>query len=267
MPVLFAETQPDMGMDEMEDDMSSEAEGAYDGQSRAAMIEQWMPLVRFAVRRMATSGKMRFLDLDDLVSYGTIGLIQAVDRFNPERGVNFQSYALSRIRGAILDALRATDFIPRGLRARASLIERATDSLSPGLGRAPTRAEIRCETGLTDQEYDRAVSATQTRVMSLDMLSAGDPDTDPERVERLQLASPDEPAIVAILQRERYEALAAGIAALPQRDRVVLSLYYAEGLSLKEIGVVLGVSESRVNQIKTRAIDRLRNSSPLRAVA
>jgi len=254
-------------MEQMETQMPGETENPIDGETRAAMIEQWMPLVRFVVRRMATGGKMRIFDLDDLVSYGTIGLIQAVDRFDAERGVNFQAYALSRIRGSILDALRATDLIPRGMRARASMIERATDSLSPELGRLPTRAELQRETGLTDQEYDRAAAATQTKVVSLEMLAEGDPDNDPERVERLQLASPDEPAIATMLRRERHEALAAGVAALPERDRMVLSLYYSEELSLREIAAVLDVSESRVNQIKMRAIDRLRNSSPLRAVA
>ena len=263
----FAKTRTDKGLQQMKTQAPGEVENAIDSETRAEMIERWMPLVRFAVRRMATGGKMRFFDRDDLVSYGSIGLIQAVDRFDPERGVNFQAYALSRIRGSILDALRATDIIPRGLRARVTTIDRATDSLSPELGRPPTRAEIRHETGLTDQDYDRATTAAQTKVVSLEMLSGCDADDDPERVGRLQLTSPDEPAILTILRRERHEALAAAVATLPERDRLVLSLYYVEELSLKAIAAVLDISESRVNQLKTRAINRLRNSSALQAVA
>ncbi len=260
-------SQTDKGLEEMKTPMPGEAENAREGETRAETIERWLPLVRFAARRLATSGKMRLYDFDDLTGYGTIGLIQAIDRYDPERGVNFPSYALSRIRGAILDALRVTDLIPRGLRARASSIERAADSLSLELGRLPTRREIQRETGLTDGEYDRATAAMQTKVVSLEMLSVGDPATERSRVEPLQLESADEPVVVAMMRQERHEALAAAVATLPERDRMVLSLYYAEGPSLKEIGVVLGISESRVAQLKTRAIDRLRRSSSLRAVA
>jgi RNA polymerase sigma factor for flagellar operon FliA len=251
----------------MEKEVPGEACNGRDDLSRDAMIERWMPLVRFAVRRMATGGNMRLYDIDDLVSYGTIGLIQAVDRFDPERGVSFQGYALARIRGAILDALRAADIVPRGLRSTASCIERTADSLAPELGRLPTRAEVQRETGLTDREYERAAAALQTKVVSLERLAEADPESEQSRAEPLQLASPDEPVVVAMVRRELYDALASAVAALPERDRLVLSLYYAEGLSLKEIGAVLGVSESRIAQLRMRAIDRLRISSPLRAVA
>lgn len=236
-------------------------------ESRDAMIEQWMPLVRSVVRQMQSRGSLRTFDSDDLVGYGTLGLIQAVDRYDASRGVSFPSYAVSRIRGAIVDAMREADLLTRGVRGSATRLELVTERLTVRLQRTPTRDEIQQEARLNDREYDRAASAARVRVVSFDQLSAGAREDDHVRSEPLQLAADTEPVGAAIEHRELVAELATAIRALPEREKLVLSLYWWEGLTLKEVGQVLGVSESRVTQIRMRAIDRLRHCMRLREAA
>lgn len=221
---------------------------------REELILQFQPLVKYVVRRLGypTSG---VVDYDDLVSYGTIGLIEAVERFDPERGTPFKVYAVARIRGAILDALRDLDRLPRTLRQKVREADRVAARLTGELGRAPEEREVASALGMTMDTY-RGYLADASRVtVSLDALSNSDAHDD--RAE-FAIADPDAPPVDGNIEREelRTEVVRA-IRQLPERDQLLLGLYYKDGLSMREVGEVLGVTESRVSQLCARALARL----------
>ena len=226
---------------------------------REQLILEYAPLVKHVAGRLAVMLPPH-VEFDDLVSYGMFGLVEAVERFDFERGVKFETYAAARIRGAIIDGLRSADWVPRSVRQKARELEKELIRLESALGRAATDDEIAEALGMTVQEYDRLVAELSgASLVSLDEVWVADPEEESEL--RLLETVSNESAISpedAVEEKELERLLAEAIERLPERERLVLALYYHEGLTLKEIGRVLGVTESRVCQIHTKAILRLR---------
>jgi RNA polymerase sigma factor for flagellar operon FliA len=226
---------------------------------RDRLIVTYAPLVKYVAGRLG-SGLPAHVDDEDLVSYGLLGLIGAIERYDPERDVKFETYAIARIRGAIIDELRALDWVPRSVRSRARDIERAIAELEAKLARVPTDEEIAGKLGLTTEELDESLSEIgRSSIAALDELwtisgSSGDQVALIDTIE-----DPDAPDPQGSLsQTELREAIADSIARLPEREKLVVTLYYYEELTLREIGEVLGVTESRVSQLHTKAILRLK---------
>jgi RNA polymerase sigma factor for flagellar operon FliA len=223
---------------------------------RDRLVLHYAPLVKYVAGRVGT-GLPTHVDVGDLVQSGIFGLVDAIEKFDPERGLRFETYAMQRIRGAILDDLRSQDWVPRVVRSRAREAERALERLGARLHRTPTDAELATELGITASELrDLYGQLRLTSVVALeDLVSAG------KDSGSLVDTLPDDDAVdpVAVLvDQDNRRQLAEAIAQLTERDRVVVSLYYFESLTLAEIGKVLGVTESRVSQLHTRAVLRLR---------
>ncbi len=233
-----------------------EGDGGRDARER--LILHYSPLVKFVAGRVA-AGLPQNIEQADLVSYGIFGLIDAIDKFDPARGFKFETYAISRIKGAIIDELRSIDWVPRSVRSKARSIERAYSKLENELLRTPQEGEVAAELGVTEGELAQTLSQISfVGLVALDeLLSAGDRgggttvgDTVADRV--------NDP-VAAFEVDEMKHVLADAINRMPDRERLVLTLYYYEGLTLAEIGEVLGVTESRVCQIHTKAILQLRS--------
>ncbi len=225
---------------------------------RDQLIVLYSPLVKYVAARVAV-GLPQHVDGADLVSYGIIGLIDAIDRFSPERQVKFETYAIPRIRGAIIDELRAIDWVPRSVRAKARAVEQAYASLEATLLRTPTDAEVAAELDMSEpdlQDILRQISFVGVAALDEVFMVGGD------RTDRTTLGDtiPDATAgpVALFEDKESKEILAQAIMQLGERERTVLSLYYYEGLTLAEIGEILGVTESRVCQIHTKAVLQLR---------
>ena len=223
---------------------------------RDALIEQFLPLVRHVVARLPVA-LPRGLDRDDLLGAGTLGLIHAADHFDPTRGASFKTFAYVVIRGAALDEIRRHDPVPRPRRERLRQMDRAADDLREILGRAPTIEEIAERLGVSAAALDEDLGVLHgVRTVSIDDL-AGTRDTSPGTPVARERES--DPAAAAEF-RDQVDALAKAIAALPDPDRKVVVLYHHEGLYLKEIGDLLGVTESRVCQVLGRATRKLRSA-------
>ncbi|WP_037345258.1 FliA/WhiG family RNA polymerase sigma factor [Sciscionella sediminilitoris] len=228
-----------------------------DRATRDRLVLHYAPLVKYVAGRVGV-GLPAHVDIADLVQSGIFGLVDAIEKFEPERGLKFETYAMQRIRGAILDDLRAQDWVPRSVRGKARDLERVLESLGARLQRTPTDSELAAELGIGVTELRELYGQLQlTSVMALDELIAG------ERTTALADTLRDDAAIdpvASLVDRDTRKQLADAIAKLAERDRVVVTLYYFENLTLAEIGKVLGVTESRVCQLHTRAVLRLRNT-------
>ncbi|MFN2469710.1 MAG: RNA polymerase sigma factor WhiG [Gaiellaceae bacterium] len=227
---------------------------------RDRLILTYAPLVKYVAGRVG-SGLPAHVDEEDLVSYGLLGLMGAIDRFDPGRDIKFETFAMSRIKGAIIDELRSLDWVPRSVRSRARDIERAMAELERQLERAPTDAEVAAKLGMTEDELNGSLTdISRSSIAALDELwtisgsSGGDSVALIDTIE--DTAGPDPQG--ALAQTELKEALGDAIARLPEREKLVVTLYYYEELTLREIGEVLGVTESRVSQLHTKAILRLK---------
>jgi RNA polymerase sigma factor for flagellar operon FliA len=226
---------------------------------RDRLILTYAPLVKYVAGRLG-SGLPAHVDEGDLVSYGLLGLIGAIERYEPDRDVKFETYAIARIKGAIIDELRAMDWVPRSVRSRAREIERAISELEAKLGRAPTDEEIAGKVGITTEELEESLSEiARSSIAALDELwtvsgSGGDQIALIDTIEDTEAPDPQS----SLSQTEMREAIADAIARLPEREKLVVTLYYYEELTLREIGEVLGVTESRVSQLHTKAILRLK---------
>jgi RNA polymerase sigma factor for flagellar operon FliA len=226
---------------------------------RDRLILTYAPLVKYVAGRLG-SGLPAHVDEGDLVSYGLLGLIGAIERFDPDRDIKFETYAIARIKGSIIDELRSMDWVPRSVRARARDIERTIASLESKLTRAPTDEEIAAALNITEGEFqDSLLEISRSSIAALDELwsspgSSGDAVALIDTIEDPQAAEPQS----AMAHTEIREALGEAIARLPEREKLVVTLYYYEELTLREIGEVLGVTESRVSQLHTKAILRLK---------
>jgi RNA polymerase sigma factor for flagellar operon FliA len=217
-------------------------------------------LVKYVAGRIG-SGLPAHVQEADLISYGLDGLIGAIQRFDLSKQVKFETYAITRIRGAIIDELRALDWVPRSVRARARQFERVNAKLEAQLRRAPTDEEMATELQITVQELqDSLLQISNSTIVALDELWSGS-DSGGDQVSLLE-ALPDEsaPDPQALIDRVALrERIADALDALPERERMVIALYYYENLTLREIGEVLDVTESRVSQLHTKAVLRLRS--------
>jgi RNA polymerase sigma factor for flagellar operon FliA len=221
------------------------------------IINQYAYLVKITAGRVV-SNLPPSLERDDLVSAGVVGLIKAVDQFDSDRQVKFETYAIALIRGAILEMLREEDWVPRSVRERVKQLEKTYLSMETELGRPPTEQEVADALNLAPEEYARMLVETgRTSLLSLDDILVGS-----EGNEKLHLADVihDENAstTLEVESREMKRMLATAIDRLPERERLVIALYYYEGLTFKEIGRILAISESRVYQLHTQAVIRMR---------
>lgn len=227
-------------------------------EDRNATIEEHLPLVKYVAGRIA--GRLpSHVELDDLVNSGVIGLIDAIDKFDATRKIKFKTYAEFRIKGAILDELRALDWVPRSTRQKSSRLERAFAELEHKIGRVASDHEIVEHLGITFDEYHQMLQdARGVSLLSLDELHVdGDDKTERNLLEFLADPEHVDPAEALNLDQV-YHIVADSIDALPEKERLVVSLYYYDELTMKEIGEILGITESRVSQIHTKAILRLR---------
>lgn len=225
---------------------------------REKLILSYLHLVRYVVSRLPITLPMS-ISQEDLVSYGTMGLMEAVERFDPSRGLKFETYAVTRIRGSIIDQLRFQDWIPRGVRKRSKKLSETMAELEEKLGRTPTNTELAEELGVTKAKVQTMLAESNNFVLSLDdRFGSKDSEGSMSLIDVVEdKNSPDpEGAIEAVELRKR---LAAAIASLPEREKLLIALYYHENMTLKEIGEVISVSESRVCQLHAQAILRLRN--------
>jgi RNA polymerase sigma factor for flagellar operon FliA len=230
-----------------------------DQRLRDRLVLTYAPLVKYVAGRLG-SGLPAHVDEGDLVSYGLLGLMGAIDRYDPARDVKFETYAIARIKGQIIDELRAMDWVPRSVRSRARDIERAIAELEAKLGRAPTDEEISAKLGISTDELEESLGEiARSSIAALDELwtvsgSGGDQVSLIDTIEDESAPDPEH----TLSRTEQKEAIADSIARLPEREKLVVTLYYYEELTLREIGEVLGVTESRVSQLHTKAILRLK---------
>jgi RNA polymerase sigma factor for flagellar operon FliA len=228
-------------------------------EAREHLILHFAPLVKYVAGRVSV-GLPPNIEQADLVSYGIFGLIDAIEKYDPERGIKFETYAISRIKGAIIDELRAIDWIPRSVRFKAREVEKAYATLENKLHRTPTDPEVAQELGITTDELHTIFNQISfVSVVALDeLLTVGSERGDRlSLVETLEDKGAEDPE--AAFEAEEMKVILAGaINRLPEREKIVITLYYYEGLTLAEIGQVLGVTESRVCQMHTKAVLQLR---------
>ena len=226
--------------------------------NKEVLILHYLPLVKYVAGRLSVSLPSH-VDRNDLVSSGTIGLINAMDNYNPEYKTKFETYAIIRIKGAMLDELRSLDWVPRSMREKFCLLQKAYVKLEQQFGRPATDTEVAKELGITLEDLSKLLREEKTvAVLSLNEILSfdeGDNKSVPmiDSVRDENQSSPYD----NVEFEEKKEILAECIEQLPEQERIVITLYYYEGLMLKEIGKVLSISESRVSQIHTKAILRL----------
>jgi RNA polymerase sigma factor FliA len=247
-----------MGPSAMIDDLWTEFVATRRPQLRDELITEYAPLVRFVVSRLGIP-PTSLLEAEDLISYGMIGLITAIDRFDPSRGVRFEAFATSRVRGAVIDQLRALNWLPRSAVARVRQIETALANLEQRLGRPAKEQEAAAEVGVSTDRYRQMLLEAGMVVLSLDApLGSLMQDNEVASLSDLLEDSSSPGPAEEVEQQELTGMLSAAIDHLPERERLLLSLYYHEELTMKEISKVMGVSESRVCQLHMQAVLRLR---------
>ncbi|HWM56060.1 MAG TPA: RNA polymerase sigma factor WhiG [Solirubrobacterales bacterium] len=234
--------------------------GDGDAAARERLVVAYSPMVKFVAGRLG-AGLPSHVDDADLISYGLMGLIGAIERFEPERGIKFETFAMTRIRGAIIDELRSLDWVPRSVRSRAREIETTQAKLEHELQRAPTEAELAAKLGISEEELQASLlEIANSSVYALDELwtvsdSSGDTVSLLDTISDPRAEDPQE----SLASSEVKDRLTEAIATLPEREQLVVALYYYENLTLREIGEVLGVTESRVSQLHTKAVMRLKS--------
>ena len=241
-----------------EEELWEDYKKSRDPAIREFFIKQYAPLVKYVAGKVAV-GMPSNVEFDDLVGFGVFGLLDAIDKFDPDKNVKFKTYAVTRIRGSIFDELRSIDWVPRSVRQKTREIEDVIVNLESRLGRTASDTEIAGSLGVSESEYQQTIfKISGTSIMSLnDVWYSGD---DSERIsigDSIESPSSLNPDI--IVEREEIKrVIVQAISELPDKEKKVLVLYYYEDLTLKEIGQVLEVTESRVSQLHTKAILRLR---------
>ncbi len=230
-----------------------------DPKIRERLIEQYSPLVKYVAGKVAI-GMPQNVEFDDLVGFGVFGLFDAIEKFDPEKHVKFKTYAVTRIRGAIYDELRSMDWVPRSVRQKAREVEETIHHLEASLGRAASDKEIADELNMSLGEFQNLmVKVSGTSILSLnDVWYTGDENDSVAIVDGIESPQSMNPDII-IEKEEIRRVIVEAISDLPEKEKKVLVLYYYEDLTLKEIGKVLEVTESRVSQLHTKAIMRLRS--------
>ncbi len=229
-----------------------------DPRIREAFIKQYAPLVKYVAGKVAV-GMPHNVEFDDLVGFGVFGLLDAIDKFDPEKNVKFKTYAVTRIRGAIFDELRSIDWVPRSVRQKTREIEEVIGSLEAQLGRTASDQEIAQSLGLSEDEFLKTMmKISGTSILSLnDVWLSGDENDKMSIGESIEAPNSLNPDVI-VEKDEIRRVIIDAINELPDKEKKVLVLYYYEDLTLKEIGQVLEVTESRVSQLHTKAILRLR---------
>lgn len=241
-----------------EEELWDDYQKTKDPAIREYFIKQYAPLVKYVAGKVAV-GMPSNVEFDDLVGFGVFGLLDAIDKFDPAKNVKFKTYAVTRIRGSIFDELRSIDWVPRSVRQKTREIEDAIVHLESKLGRTASDTEIAGSLGVSDADFQQTLyKISGTSIMSLnDVWYSGD---DSERISvGDSIESPSSLNPDVIVEREEIKrVIVEAINELPEKEKMVLVLYYYEDLTLKEIGQVLNVTESRVSQLHTKANLRLR---------
>lgn len=230
-----------------------------DVQAREELIIEYAALVKYVAGRLAISLPAN-VQQDDLISYGIFGLIDAIEKFDLSRNIKFETYAIARIKGAIWDGLRSMDWVPYSIRQKAKELESTYAKLESEFGRAASDEEVCAFMGISREQFAHLLAETSfTSVLSLEDLWKLDKDgaNSVRVIDTIQDVNVPDPISMVMLD-EQKRILTEAINKLPEREKMVIALYYYEGLTLKEIGKVLGVSESRISQMHTKAILRLR---------
>jgi len=246
--------------DKSEEERWLEYRKTRDPAIRESFIKQYAPLVKYVAGKVAM-GMPQNVEFDDLVGFGVFGLIDAIDKYDPEKyNVKFKTYAVTRIRGAIFDELRQIDWVPRSVRQKTREIETAVSSLEAHLGRTASDQEVAKALGMNEDEYLK----TMTKISGTSILSLNDVWFSGDEKDRVSIVdSIESPSVLnpdVIVEKEVIrQVIINTINELPEKEKKILILYYYEDLTLKDIGKVLEVTESRVSQLHTKAISRLRS--------
>ena len=227
--------------------------------NREVVIREYAPMVKYVANRIA----MRLpphIEVDDLISVGVLGLIDAIDKYDSSRGAKFKTYAEFRVRGAILDELRSMDWVPRSVRQKASSMDAVVQKLQNQLGRPPEDDEIAKDMGVSLDELFVTLNETKSMpILSLEDLGIAKESGEQKSLLDCLAGKGDADPQTQLRLNELKEIIAKAIDTLPEKERLMISLYYYEELTMKEIGEVLGITESRVSQIHSKAVFRLRN--------
>lgn len=233
---------------------ASKRSDAFDAEARNALAEHYLPLVRYVASKMP-SNSVACVERDDLISYGTFGLLDAIFKFDPTVGVKFETYAITRIRGSIIDEIRSQDWVPRSIRAKARDLDRAHTELETRHGRPPAPEEVAAHLGITIAEMHTMIGQTNAVLINLEE------HTDDDRLSERDLLTDRaaDPADV-FMAEEVSTMLIEALTQLPERLKTLLTLTYFYDLTLAQIGQVLGVTESRVSQLQSRMLQALRDT-------
>jgi len=223
------------------------------------IIKEYAPMIKYVANRIALRLPPH-IEIDDLVSVGVLGLIDAIEKYDPTRGAKFKTYAEFRVRGSILDELRSLDWVPRSVRQKASEMDRVSHRLQATLGRPPEDEELAEELGVSLDEFFTTLNETRSMPMlSLDDLGIAKDSGEQQSLLDCLAGKSDSDPHMQLRLTELKQIIAQAIDTLPDKERLMISLYYYEELTMKEIGEVLGITESRVSQIHSKAVFRLRN--------
>lgn len=244
--------------DKEEDELWKKFVKSGDQKLRDHFVIKYAPLVKYVAGKVSMNMPQN-VEFEDLISYGIFGLIDAINKFDPSRGIKFKTYAMTRIRGAIFDELRSIDWVPRSIRQKAKQIEHVISELENKLGRTVEDEEIAKELGVSSEEFQTLLNKLSgASILSLnDIWYLGDDSDEFSFIETLEAPENMNPDIL-IEKEEIRDYIVEAIKKLPDKEKKVIVLYYYEDLTLKEIGEVLEVTESRISQLHTKAIMRLR---------
>lgn len=222
------------------------------------IVKEYSPMIKYVANRIALRLPPH-IEVDDLISVGAIGLMDAIEKYDPSRGAKFKTYAEFRVRGSILDELRSLDWVPRSVRQKASNLDAVSSKLQSKLGRLPEDEEIAKEMGVTLEEFFKTLNETRNMpLVSLEDLGIARDSGDKQSLLDTLEGKGDVDPQTQMRLTELKNLIAAAIDSLPEKERLMVSLYYYEELTMKEIGEVLGITESRISQIHSKAVYRLR---------